>query len=135
MKHKTFTLLACMLLFLSHYGCGVGYLVGGKQTSYEGTYSLPLYQNVEASKSKLKSILFADGWNKVSEQDNTILFENGSSKGAELGGKYSRSTLKSVFTDEEITVIITQTGNFKFGTEKKTNETFVEIKEQYTITP
>lgn len=134
MKHATFTLLGCMLLLLPLTSCGVGYLVGGKQTSYEGTYSLPIYQNIEASKSKLKSILFNDGWNKVSEQDNAILFQNGSSKGAELGGKYNISTLKSVFTDDEITLVISQTGNFKFGTEKKTNETFAEIKEQYNVT-
>ncbi|MEM6719569.1 MAG: hypothetical protein AAF611_09655 [Bacteroidota bacterium] len=133
MKQTMSILLGCMALFITLNSCGVGYLVGGKQTSYEGTYYLPIYQNIEASKSKLKSILFADGWNKVSEQDDTILFQNGSSKGAELGGKYSISNLKSVFINDKVTLVITQTGNFKFGTEKKTNETFAEIKEQYEI--
>ena len=127
---KTLTTLLAILVLSS---CSsVGYIAGGKSKTYEGLYVLPLHQSVEASKSKLKSILYADGWNKVKEDDTIIDFENASSKGSELGlGKYNRSSIKAEFSASGISLAITQSGNYNFGTEKSVNKTFNAIKAQY----
>lgn len=129
MKHIALVSLVFLLVSCS----GLGYLAGGKHKSFEETYTLDLYESVEVSKSRLKSVLQADQWNKVSEKDNVIVFENGSSKGAEMGlGSFKRSTIKATFTDKAVRLVISQQGNFNHGTEKSTNETFLRIKEQYT---
>lgn len=127
---KTISFLTLLLLLSS---CSsIGYIAGGKNTTYEGTYKLKIFDNIEKSKSKLKEVLFADGWNKVSETSGEILFQNSSSKGSEMGiGKINTSTIKATFSEEEILLVITQNGNYKFGTQKQTNKTFHSIKKQY----
>ena len=129
MKHLALISLAFLFVSCS----GLGYLAGGKHKTFEETYTLDLYQSIEESKSRLKSVLQSNEWNKVSEKDNVIVFENGSSKGAEMGlGKFKRSTIEATFTNEGVSLLISQQGNFNHGTEKSTNETFLRIKEQYT---
>ena len=110
----------------------VGYIAGGKTKTFKGSYELPIYNSIEASKTRLKSILIVDGWNKTSENENTITFGNSASKGSQIGlGKYKMSQLNLVFDSEKITISIMQIGNFKYGTEEATNETFEKIKEKY----
>lgn len=130
---KKITVLVLITLFLSSCA-GVGYIAGGKSTTFEGNYELSSKGSVEKSKSKLKEVLFADGWNKSSETDNVILFENGSSTGSGVAiGKVQKVTMKAEFSNEKVKLQITQYGNFKFGTEKATNETFEKIKKQYNL--
>lgn len=113
---------------------GVGYVAGGKNTTFEGNYELPSKGSVEKSMSKLKEVLYADGWNKSNEELNTILFENASSKGEEVGiGKFYKSTIRATFNKNGVKLQITQGGNYKFGTEKSVNETFTKIKKQYEL--
>ena len=130
---KQIFILALVSITLSSCA-GVGYLAGGKQTRFAGKYTLPIHKSIEASKSKLKSILLAKGFNKVSEDETTILFQNSVSTGAQVGlGKFMTSHIGLVFDSEKITLSISQFGNFKYGTEKATNETFAKIREQYNI--
>lgn len=110
----------------------LGYIAGGKNTTFEGNYQLGSKGSVEKSISKLKEVLYADGWNKSNEDLGTILFENASSKGSEIGiGKFNKSTILAKFSELGVSLQITQIGNFKFGTEESTNETFSKIKQQY----
>ena len=111
-----------------------GYIAGGKNTTYEGNYELPSKGSVEKSMSKLKEVLYADGWNKSSEDLKVILFQNQSTKGSEIGiGKINYSTLRATFEETGVKIQLTQNGNYKFGTEKSTNETFATIKKQYEL--
>lgn len=113
---------------------GVGYVAGGKTTSFEGNYELSSKSSIEASKSKLKEVLFAEGWNKSSESKTEINFENGSSTASGVGfGKVQKVTMKALFLKDKVKLQIFQTGNYKFGTEKKTNETYEKIKKQYDL--
>ena len=130
---KKITLLSLVILLFTSCG-GVGLLAGGKTTTFEGEYVLESKGSIEKSKSKLKSVLFSDGWNKTKEEGNNILFENGSSVGTiGLIGKSNMSRIVAVFTEEKVTLTITQIGNFKAGTEKEVNKLFMEIKEQYDL--
>ncbi len=133
-------ILGSGIISLFMFSCkSVGYagqLAGGKRTTFEGTYVLENKGSIELSMSKLKTVLYADGWNKTNENGNTLLFEVASSKDAEkVLGKINTSTIKAVFTANEVKLQITQRGNFKFGTETKVNKTFIKIEEQYNQDP
>jgi len=130
---KKITLLSLIVLLFASCG-GVGLIAGGKTTTFEGEYVLGSKGSIEKSKSKLISVLNADGWNKTKEDRNIISFQNGSSIGSiGLIGKSNMSRITAVFTEEKVTLKITQIGNFKAGTEKEVNKLFMEIKEQYEL--
>jgi hypothetical protein len=130
---KKITLLSLVLLLFTSCG-GVGLIAGGKTTIFEGEYVLESKGSIEKSKSKLKSVLSADGWNKTKEDRNIISFQNASSYGSiGLIGKNNSSTIIAKFTDENVGLTIRQIGNFKAGTEKEVNKLFMKIKEQYEL--
>jgi hypothetical protein len=130
---KKLTFLVLITYFLSSCA-GVGFIAGGKVTTFQGNYELPIQNNLEESKSKLKEILFTDNWNKSSETENVVTFQNVTSAGTTgLIGINQNATITATFVSESIKLKIYQVGNFKFGTEKSANKTFNEIKSQYGL--
>lgn len=126
-KHTLLVLLALVLSSCSSFG----FLVGGKSTSFFGEYALPSKGSVEASKSKLRQVLQADGWNVSAETVDRLDFGNSSSTGSGLVGHSYAATIKATFSDESVVLHIYRVGNFKFGTEAKTTEEFERIKSEY----
>ena len=130
---KQILLLAFICVALNSCS-SVGYIAGGKQTRFEGSYNLPIIESIKNSKAKLTSILIDEGWNKARENDTMIAFENTASKGSQVGiGKFKMASIQAIFDSEKATLTIAQFGNFKYGTEEAVNKTFEKIKEQYEL--
>lgn len=111
----------------------VGSVVGGKKTTFEKTYEIKTNLNEAENNKKLKDILYANGWNKLSEtKGNTIVFDKENSVVKEI--VFSKKDYKKIIatiSDNVIELEIIQHGNFKNGTLNKTNKTFELIKREF----
>lgn len=110
----------------------VGSVAGGKKTTFEKEFELNSKNTINKNKADIKEVLYNDGWNKFSEDKNTITFTKESTiLGQLVFAKTKVFTLVSTFDEESIKLEIVQHGNFKLGTEENINETFLKIEEDY----
>ncbi len=126
--------LIVLLITLSTFSsCMViGPIVGGKKTTAEKEYSLNAKSSIQNSKSILKQVLYKNGYIKLSETDNNIQFKRKSALMGELIMSRTKTTIiTAIFSDKKIILEIVQNGNFKNGTSKKVEKTFLDIKNDY----
>jgi len=120
-------------ILLSFTSCMViGSAIGGKKTTFEKNYTLKTNLDLDGNKNKLKTILYSEGWNKVSEKESTLIFTNENSILKEIA--FSKKDVKKIISkvkDNLIEFEIIQHGNFKTGTEGKANKTFELIKREF----
>jgi len=128
---KKLILLFTILVSLS--SCMViGTAIGGKKTTSEKEYILNSKESISKSKLDLKQVLYDDGWNKLSENKTTITFTKTSTiLGQLVFAKTKNFTIISTFNNKRVNLEIVQHGNFKVGTNKKVEETFLAIKNKY----
>ncbi len=128
---KKLILLFTILVSLS--SCMViGTAIGGKKTTSEKEYILNSKESISESKLDLKQVLYDDGWNKLSENKTTITFTKTSTiLGQLVFAKTKNFTIISTFNKKRVNLEIVQHGNFKVGTNKKVEETFLAIKNKY----
>ncbi len=128
---KKLILLFTILVSLS--SCMViGTAIGGKKTTSEKEYILNSKESISKSKLDLKQVLYDDGWNKLSENKTTITFTKTSTiLGQLVFAKTKNFTIISTFNKKRVNLEIVQHGNFKVGTNKKVEETFLAIKNKY----
>jgi len=128
---KKLILLFTILVSLS--SCMViGTAIGGKKTTSEKEYILNSKESISKSKLDLKQVLYDDGWNKLSENKTTITFTKTSTiLGQLVFAKTKNFTIISTFINKRVNLEIVQHGNFKVGTNKKVEETFLAIKNKY----
>lgn len=111
----------------------VGSAIGGKKTTFENIYVVKTNLNEDENNKKLKNILYAKGWNKISETSgNIIVFYKETSVLKEF--VFSKKDIKKIIatiSDNLIEIEIIQHGNFRNGTLKKTNKTFDLIKQAF----
>lgn len=128
---KNLFLLSLVLLLSS---CSAAYLagsvVGGNVKSFNGVYELPLKENIENSTLKIKETLGELKYRSIS--NTSLVFEKESNMIEQYGiSSYNTGSIQIHFKSDKMIVNISQTGNYNFGTEEKTNETFAEIKKLY----
>jgi hypothetical protein len=110
----------------------IGPIVGGKKTTTEKEFVLTSKGTISQNKSTLKQVLYKNGYIKLSETDNTIQFKRKSALMGELVMSRTKTIIiTATFSDENIRLEIVQNGNFKNGTNKKVEKTFLEIKNEY----
>ncbi len=126
-------ILIVLMLATTITACGTaGGLVGGKITSYEGSYSLPTNGSIEEARYKLITAINGEGWNKSKDSGNEVSFDNGSSIATStFVGSFTEGTIDTVILEDKINLTIKQKGNFGYGTEKAVFKTFYKIKTAY----
>ncbi len=126
--------LIVLLITLSTFSsCMViGPIVGGKKTTAEKEYSLNSKGSISQNKTALKQVLFNQGYIKLNETKNVIQFQRKSAMIGELIFSRTKTTIITAhFSDDNTTLEIVQNGNFKNGTSKKVEKTFLDIKNDY----
>ncbi len=110
----------------------IGPIVGGKKTTAEKEFVLTSKGTIGQNKSTLKQVLYKNGYIKLSETDNAIQFKRKSALMGELVMSRTKAIIiTATFSDKNIRLEIVQNGNFKNGTNKKVEKTFLDIKNEY----
>jgi hypothetical protein len=110
----------------------IGPIIGGKKTTAEKEYVLNSKGSISQNKSALKQILFNSGYIKLNETENSIQFQRKSALMGELFMSRTKTTIITAnFSDKNIRLEIVQNGNFKNGTNKKVEKTFLDVKNGY----
>lgn len=105
-------------------------IASGKVTSFTGTYKLDSKKDITKTENDFIKTLINLDFHRNSNTELSFTKEN--SKGASYAlSKVYTINVNAELVEDKITIIISQVGNYKYGTEKKTNETFEEIKKEY----
>lgn len=110
----------------------IGPIVGGKKTTSEKEFSLNPKSSIQKSKDALKQVVFSNGYIKLNETESSIQFKKKSALMGELMMSRTKTIiLTAKFSDNNVTLEIVQSGNFKTGTTKKVEKTFIKIKNEF----
>lgn len=133
---KIFVFLFSGLVVFQLSGClSIAHTIGTEAASgqiehFSGVYELEMKETPEETESDFTQSLLALGFKRSA--NNILKFDKGSGKAANYGlSKYYSINVSAEIKEGKIVVSILQTGNYKYGTEEKTNETFESIKEKY----
>lgn len=130
MKNTILTILF-LISSLSLTNCSLAtYGASGKSEQFTGKYELSLKETEEKSISDLRKVLISLGFKSSSNVDQKFTKQSGKAEGLGLNSFYS-NLLTFKIENKKIIIEILQTGNYKYGTEEKTNETFEKIKTEY----
>jgi hypothetical protein len=130
MKNTISTILF-LISSLSLTNCSLAtYATSGKSEQFSGKYELSLKETEEKSIYDLRKVLSSLGFKSSSNVDQKFTKQSGKAEGFGLNSFYS-NLLTFKIENRKIIIEILQTGNYKYGTEEKTNETFEKIKTEY----